>query len=68
VFSGDLSAVVWRKAAASNASGNCVEVAILDRTVAVRDTKDAGGGPVLFFTSAEWRAFLDGAKGGEFDL
>jgi hypothetical protein len=40
---------------------------MLDGTVAVRDTKDAGSGPVLLFTRTEWEAFLDGAKKGEFD-
>jgi hypothetical protein len=34
--------------------------------VAVRDSKDPDG-PVLLYTRAEWRAFLHGAKAGEFD-
>jgi hypothetical protein len=34
----------------------------------VRDTKDAGRGPILTFTRAEWAAFVGGAKDGEFDL
>jgi hypothetical protein len=34
--------------------------------VAMRDSKDPGG-PVLVYTRAEWLAFLDGAKKGEFD-
>ncbi|MER6950109.1 DUF397 domain-containing protein [Nonomuraea sp. NPDC000554] len=38
-----------------------------DRLVAVRDSKDPDG-PKLFFTPAEWNAFLDGAKADEFDL
>ncbi|HKT05478.1 MAG TPA: DUF397 domain-containing protein, partial [Rugosimonospora sp.] len=33
----------------------------------VRDSKDPHG-PVLEFTAAEWSAFVDGAKGGEFDI
>jgi hypothetical protein len=33
----------------------------------LRDTKDHGRGPILTFTSAEWQAFLDGARKGEFD-
>lgn len=57
----------FRKAAASSNGGNCVEVALLpDGGRAVRDSKDQAG-PVLRFTRAEWSAFLDGAKGGEFD-
>lgn len=50
-------------------SSACVEV---DRTsdaphVLVRDSKDLSIAP-LVFTAEEWRDFLAGAKGGEFDL
>lgn len=41
-------------------------MAPVGRMVAVRDSKDPNG-PVLMYTAAEWRAFLDGAKKGEFD-
>jgi hypothetical protein len=34
--------------------------------IAVRDSKDPEGA-ILTYTAAEWRAFLDGAKKGEFD-
>ena len=61
----DLSSAVWRKSTFSGANG-CVEVAILDESVAVRDSKDPSG-PVLVFTTFEWRAFLDGVRDGEFD-
>jgi len=40
----------WRKCTRSNNSGNCVEVAATGRTVAVRDSKQQGHGPVLEFT------------------
>jgi len=63
----DLTRAVWRKSARSAGNGNCVEVAVLDAAVAVRDTKDRSG-PVLVFTPAEWNAFILGAKDGEFDL
>lgn len=57
----------WRKASMSAGNGNCVELAPLaDGGVAIRDSKDPNG-PVLRFTSAEWAAFLDGAKNLEFD-
>jgi hypothetical protein len=56
----------WRKAAASTANGNCVELARTEGGVAIRDSKDPGG-PVLSFTRTELAAFLAGAKGGEFD-
>jgi hypothetical protein len=47
-------------------NGACVQVAVDGDAVQVRDSKDPGG-PVLEFTADEWAAFLDGAKGGEFD-
>jgi hypothetical protein len=63
----DTSTLVWRKASASNGQGgNCVELSPFGDGVAVRDSKDPNG-PVLHFTRAELAAFLDGAKGGEFD-
>ncbi|MFG1864797.1 DUF397 domain-containing protein [Microbispora bryophytorum] len=36
------------------------------RLIAVRDSKDPDG-PKLFFTPAEWDAFLAGVKADEFD-
>ncbi len=65
----DMSAARWHKSTRSSSSGNCVEVADnLPGVIAVRDTKDSGNGPVLFFTPTEWEAFISGAKAGEFDL
>jgi Domain of unknown function (DUF397) len=64
----ELTRANWRKAKASQANGACVEVASLSGgRHAVRDSKANGEGPVLLFTEAEWAAFLDGAKNGEFD-
>jgi hypothetical protein len=58
----------WRKSSYSgNNGGNCVEVAAnLPGVVAIRDSKDPDGG-VLVFAMPEWRAFISGAKGGQFD-
>jgi Domain of unknown function (DUF397) len=56
----------WRKAKSSVGNGACVELASMDGMVAIRDSKDPAG-PVLRYTRAEWHAFLDGAKKGEFD-
>ena len=63
----DLSRAQWRKATASQGNGECVEVAFVSGAVAMRDSKDPQG-PALVFTAPEWDAFLDGAKGGEFEL
>ncbi|MDF5751247.1 DUF397 domain-containing protein [Spongiactinospora sp. TRM90649] len=66
----DLTRAVWHKAKKSggNAGGGCVEVATnISGIVAVRDSKNPGTAP-LVFTPHEWACFLDGARGGEFDL
>jgi hypothetical protein len=56
----------WRKARRSNPSGNCVELAAVGDAVAMRDSK-APDVAVLVFTREEMRAFLGGAKDGDFD-
>jgi hypothetical protein len=62
-----LGAVTWRKATASNPSGDCVEVAALaGGEVAVRNSREPDG-TALIYTPAEIAAFLAGAKAGEFD-
>jgi hypothetical protein len=62
----DLNGAIWRKSSRSGYNG-CVEVAFVDNHVAVRDSKDQHG-PVLVFSPVEWKAFLDGARDGEFSL
>jgi len=64
-----LDAAVWKKSSRSNGNGgnNCVEVAFLDTDVAVRDSKNRSG-PALIFNAAEWTAFVNSAKDGEFDI
>lgn len=62
----EVSGLVWRKAQASVNNGQCVELARAGDLIAIRDSKQLAG-PVLMYTPAEWRAFLDGAKKGEFD-
>ena len=66
-MSDKLNGAIWRKSSRSNAQANCVEVAFCrDGDVAVRDTKDDGQGPVMFFTPGEWDAFVAGVELGEF--
>jgi hypothetical protein len=56
----------WRKAQRSMNNGACVELARTGGLIVIRDSKDPAG-PVLMYTPAEFHAFLDGAKNGEFD-
>ena len=56
----------WVKASMSDSHGSCVEQRRYGGMIEVRDTKDRTG-PVLRFTEAEFAAWLDGAKKGEFD-
>jgi hypothetical protein len=44
----DVSTIVWRKASrSSEQADNCVEVASLLDTVAIRDSKNPDGGKIL---------------------
>jgi hypothetical protein len=64
----NLESAAWQKSSRSGPwTDNCVEVAFVHDAIVVRDSKNPGG-PVLIFTPAEWDAFVDGAKDGEFDL
>jgi len=49
-----------------NPPGGCVEVAIKQTSVAVRDAKNPA--QMSVFTRAEWEAFVKGVKAGEFDV
>jgi hypothetical protein len=55
----------WRK---SNLSGDtgCVEVAFIDGTIGVRDSKLGDGSPILEFSPHEWDVFIQAAGTGEF--
>jgi hypothetical protein len=66
MFSDDLPNPTWRKSTKCDMSGpNCVEVAKADGRIMVRNSQRPG--IVTSFDRDEWRAFLDGAKAGEFD-
>ena len=58
--------LAWLKAQSSTVNGQCVEIASATDRVAIRDSKDPNG-PILVVSSVEFRAFLDGARNGEFD-
>lgn len=61
---GDL---VWRKSSFSGLNG-CVEVARSPHgEILVRDSKNLSAGQ-LSYTPHEWRSFLAGLAGGEFDF
>ncbi|HLK00496.1 MAG TPA: DUF397 domain-containing protein [Streptosporangiaceae bacterium] len=63
----ELGNVTWLKSQYSNATGECVELAMLPGgEIAMRNSRFPGG-PVLVYTQGEIRAFLAGAKDGEFD-
>jgi hypothetical protein len=51
----------WVKSSYSS-QGNCVEVADHGGRVLVRDTRQAGTGPVLRFSLSAWRRFADQVK------
>lgn len=61
----------WIKSSRSNGSGGnqCVQVFMASHagTTFVRNSRHPAG-QMLSFTPAEWQAFIDGVKSGEFDL
>lgn len=56
---------VWERSSACT-DGTCVEVAMLEDAVLVRDSKSLAHTP-LTYTHDEWRAFVAGVRGGQFD-
>ncbi|MEV6980380.1 DUF397 domain-containing protein [Sphaerisporangium sp. NPDC051017] len=54
----DLVGVSWWKSSFSGGGNDCVEIAKIDDTIALRDSKRPGG-PILRFGRSEWKAFLD---------
>lgn len=52
----------WRKSSYSGGDGgNCVEIAVTEKTVHVRDSKDKAG-PTLAFSAETWTAFVNYAR------
>ena len=63
----ELQGATWRKSRRSNSQGTCVEVADLPGgVIAVRNSRHLSG-PALIYTTAEFDAFINGAKDGDFD-
>jgi hypothetical protein len=60
----DLSGAEWLSS--SQGVGD-VQIAFVEGYIAMRDGRHPDG-PSLIFTPAEWRAFVLGARDGEFDL
>ncbi|MEV6108093.1 DUF397 domain-containing protein [Streptomyces sp. NPDC051940] len=60
----DLSGAQWQSS--SQGVGD-VQIAFVEGYIAMRDGRNPQG-PALIFTPAEWRAFVLGARDGEFDL
>ncbi|MFJ6464644.1 DUF397 domain-containing protein [Streptomyces sp. DT20] len=57
--------IQWRKSSYSEQSGNCLELAVVEGAVLVRESDDPAA--VVRTTPEKLRAFLAGAKAGEFD-
>ncbi|MCQ4083576.1 DUF397 domain-containing protein [Streptomyces sp. RB6PN25] len=60
----DLDAAQWQS---SGQGTGDVEIAFVEGYIAMRHGRNPEG-PALVFTPAEWRAFVLGARDGEFDL
>lgn len=54
----------WRRSSRCT-GGNCIEVAKVGGQYLIRDSKNPDMAPHSF-TEAEWVAFVDGVKSGEF--
>jgi hypothetical protein len=66
VTGGRRAGLVWRAASACHPA-DCVQVAIDNGVVLVRDSKSIET-PPLEFSFDEWRVFLDGVRHSEFDV
>lgn len=66
----DLSKALWRRpnqGAETDPGEGQVEIAFVDGYIAMRNSAEPDG-TVLVFTPAEWDAFVEGAKDGEFNV
>jgi hypothetical protein len=58
--------VAWHRSRRCDSSA-CIEVALIDGRIAVRESERPDG-PILRFTHAEWSAFAAGIRDGEFQF
>lgn len=64
-MSTDLTGAAWFKSSRSTANSQCVEVAFVDGSVAMRDSKNPDKGALVFGEQA-WSSFITGVANGEF--
>jgi Domain of unknown function (DUF397) len=57
--------IQWRRSRRCE-SGNCVEVARIGESFAIRDSKDINS-PILTFASTAWTDFVEGVRAGDFN-
>lgn len=62
----DVTSGNWRISSRCTSAG-CVEVATSDEVIRVRDSKNPAVAE-LRFDRAQWRAFLEKAKRGDYDI
>jgi len=58
--------IQWRRSRRCE-TGNCVEVARIGESFAIRDSEDING-PILTFASTTWTDFVEGVRAGDFNL
>ena len=64
----NLSTACWYKSSYSGGGGqNCVEIAVMPGSVAIRDSKDPNG-PVYVVSPGAFRDLVSRIKQGDFDL
>jgi hypothetical protein len=57
----ELPRAQWKKSTYSGNTGNCVEVAITESVVGIRDSKDPDGAVIKVRPEA-WRAFVEATR------
>jgi Domain of unknown function (DUF397) len=61
------SSLTWRKSTISTTTNECVEIAVDQKFVLVRDSRN-GAGHLLTFTRREWSTFLMAIRSGSVAL